>query len=551
MKTTKAKLKIGTLFLALLLFALTALPAAAKTTPAGETVGTVLFYITGSGGEEILVSQIPVAEMEADMKAGKLDETVHNYSLLDRFVTTLHQEAQGFTVPAFVDYARGKSSVEALRSVDMTFAGDDVVRFWEIDQTGFDDMDTYSYDDLYGVKRYNFPRLYEYWDYAKQDYYDPAGKMTRDEVIDHIFAGGEEEIFLLSVRAFSQRYMVTSEKFGVDYNMESYWFNQGLLDNQRTIRVMKPMTRDELFNKTPTASDTRYWTANILLDMERDTDIKPLGSVAAPTAVMTDAGDNYYIRFSCATPGATILYNHNFISPSYTPTSPYGDGAVVVPKDSFKTGEVTMTARAVKDGYTDEGVVTLKLKSSGTEQNPVSGNAFSDVPEGEWYEAAVDYVMDRKLFDTQGATKFAPDDNMTRAMLAVAIYRAEGSPDISNFIDFADITRGTPLSAAVSWCSSAKIVLGDENGAFNPDSPITREMIAVFFYRWSAYKKEDLSAKGDLSIFPDSGEIHSWALKELEWANGAKLVNGADGKLNPGGEATRAQAAQLLMNYGK
>ena len=37
--------------------------ASAKTTPAGETVGNVLFYVTNSRGEEILVSQIPVSEM--------------------------------------------------------------------------------------------------------------------------------------------------------------------------------------------------------------------------------------------------------------------------------------------------------------------------------------------------------------------------------------------------------------------------------------------------------------------------------------------------------
>jgi hypothetical protein len=548
MKTAR---NILSLLLALAIFA-AAVPAAAKTTPAGETVGTVLFYVENGAGEQILVSQIPVSEMEADMKAGKIDGTVHNYSLLDRFVTTLHQEAQGFTAPEFVTYARGKSSVAGLRGLDLSFSGEDVIRFWEIDQTGFDELDTYTYKDLYGMKRYNFPLLYEYWDYAKQDYCDPEGKMTRAEVIDHIFKNGEEEIFLLSVRAFSQRYMVTSEKFGVDYNMESYWYGQGLLDNERTMRVMKPMTRDELYNRLPTASDTRYWTANILLGMEKKPDIKPLGTVAAPEAVMTEAGDNYYIRFSCATPGASILYNHNFVSPGYTPTSPYGDGAVVVPKQYFKSGEVTMTARAVKDGCTDAGVVTLKLKSSGTEQNPVSASAYSDVPEGAWYEDAVSYVMDRRLFDTLGgANKFAPESPMTRAMLAAALYRAQGSPGVTEFADFKDVTRGTPLSAAVSWCRSAGIVNGYEDGSFKPDDEITREQIAVMMYRWASYKKKDLSARGDLSRFPDAGETSNYARDALTWAVGVKIINGMDdGMVAPGGTATRAQVARILSNYG-
>ncbi|MDR3278175.1 MAG: hypothetical protein LBT12_05320, partial [Oscillospiraceae bacterium] len=323
------KLVTAILILAIAL-TLCALPASAKTTPAGQTVGTVLFYITNAKGEEILVSQIPVTEMEADMAAGKIDATLHNYSLLDKFVTTLHQEAQGFSVPDFIDYARGKSTVAAIKALPLALEDASTIQFWEIDQTAYDDMDTYTYGDLYGVPRYNFPLLYEYWDYKTQDYYDPTGKMTREETIDHIFKNRQPELFVLSVRAFSQRYMATSEKFGVDYNMESYWFNQGFLDNQRTMRVMKPMTKDELYNKTPTAADTRYWTANIRLNMAGAPSLAPLGTVAAPTAVMTESADNYYVRFSCATEGAAILYNHNFISPSYTPTSPYNaaDGAV-------------------------------------------------------------------------------------------------------------------------------------------------------------------------------------------------------------------------------
>ena len=213
------------------LMAAAAQPVPGKTIPAGQTVGNVLFYITNAKGEEILVSQIPVSEMEADMAAGKIDSTLHNYSLLDRFVTTLHQEAQGFSVPEFIDYAKGKSSLASLRSLPLALNGESTVQFWEIDQRGYDDMDTYTYDELYGVARYNFPLLYQYWDYTKQDYYDPAGKMSRAEVIDYIFENGRPETVIMSVRAFSQRYMITSEKFGVDYNMESYWNEKKLLDN--------------------------------------------------------------------------------------------------------------------------------------------------------------------------------------------------------------------------------------------------------------------------------------------------------------------------------
>jgi hypothetical protein len=49
---------------------------------------------------------------------------------------------------------------------------------------------------------------------------------------------------------------------------------------------MKPMTKDELYNKAPTASETRYWTANILLAMANAPDISPPGKVAASRLVV-------------------------------------------------------------------------------------------------------------------------------------------------------------------------------------------------------------------------------------------------------------------------
>ncbi|MDR2088455.1 MAG: S-layer homology domain-containing protein [Clostridiales Family XIII bacterium] len=550
MKTIK---KTGAFFVVLALLLALAVFVQAKTIPAGQTVGNVLFYITNAKGEEILVSRLPVSEMEADMQAGKINATLHNYSLLDRFVTTLHQEAQGFTVPEFIDYAKGKSPVAALRALPLSLEGQSSVQFWEIDRAGYDEADTYTYGELYGVQRYNFPLLYEYWDYEKQDYCDPAGKLTREAVIDRIFAHGEPETVLLSVRAFSQRYMVTSEKFREDYNMEGYWQSQGLLDNDRTMRIMKPMTKDELYNKTPTANDTRYWTANIRLNMADAPGIAPLGVVAAPTAALTETSDNYYIRFSCETPGATILYNHNFSSPSYTPTALYGDDAVAIPKSAFPGGIVTMTARAVKEGFGDAGVVTLTLKPAGAEQSPesaASASTYSDVPAGAWYEEAVRFVMEKGLFDLTGKSDFSPEAPMTRAMLVTALYRLDGSPSVASFVEFDDVTKGTPLSAAVSWASGADVVNGMGDGTFAPDARITREQIAAMLHRYALHGGAAEGAAGDLSGFSDADAVSDWAAESMRLAVGRKLVSGmGDGTLNPQGTATRAQVARILLNY--
>ncbi|MCD7947634.1 MAG: S-layer homology domain-containing protein [Oscillospiraceae bacterium] len=526
----------------------------AKTSPAGETVGNVLFYVTNTAGEEILVSQVSVSTMEADMQEGKISTKLHNYSVLDRFVTTLHQEAQGFTVGEFIDYAQGKSTSDTLRALDLSFQNEDKIAFWEIDQTAYDDLDTYTYNTLYGVERYNFPLLYKYWDYTTQDYADPEGKMTRDEVIDYIFENGESENFLLSVRAFSQRYMITSEKMEAgDYNMENYWSQMGYLDNQRTIRMMKPMTKDELYNKTSTAADTRYWVSNIKLDMVNRPTVTSLGNVATPTATMTEDSENYYVYLSCATEGATILYNHNFASTNYTPTSPYGGTPVIIPKTTFKTGTVTLTARAVKEGYTDEGVVSFTLTSSGTETGVWTDATFSDVAESDWsYEYAA-YVFDNGLFDMMGTDTFAPNEDMTRAMLVTALYRMAGSPTILASTKFTDVADGAAYKDAVAWAYTNGVVTGTSDTTFAPDASITREQITAMLYRYAEnIAKVSMTASDDLAKFSDKGALSAYAVDSMQWAVGAGLINGmTETELQPQGTANRAQVAAMVMRLAQ
>jgi hypothetical protein len=528
------------------------LTASAKTVANGQTVDTVLFYVKNAAGEDILVSHVTVAEMEADLTAGALDDTVHNYSVLDRYVTTVHQEAQGLTIPEFVAYAQSKSTLDSLKSLNLTFQGSDTIAFWEIDGTGYDQVDTYTYDDLYGVARYNFPLLYQYWNYTTQDYYDPAGVMSREEVIDYIFAHGEPETVRLSVRAFSQRYIVTDEKYGTgDYNMENLWQSQGKLDSQRTPRLMLPMTESDLRDKRSTASDGRYWNANLRLDMAQDPEIQSLGQVAAPTAVMTEDADNYYITFTCATAGATILYNHNTQNPSYTPTCAYEGRAVVVPKSDFPGGTVTMTCRAVKDGYTDAGVQTLTLTSSGAytpeQEDQTSAawqNPFTDVASGSWYYDAVAFVNQENLFNGTGdGSTFSPDGTMTRSMFATVLHRYYDTPAPAGAAPFDDIPANDWYSDAVAWAYEQGHMNGTDNSRFSPEGEISLEQMLTVLWRCAG------SPSSSAALPTDLGPISTWASDAVRWASETGLLTDIGGTLTAQGAATRAQVAGILRNF--
>lgn len=94
------------------------------------------------------------------------------------------------------------------------------------------------------------------------------------------------------------------------------------------------------------------------------------------------------------------------------------------------------------------------------------------------------------------------------------------------------------------------MVSGYEDGTFRPEKAVTREELAQMLYNYAQHKGYDLTASGDLTAFPDGDKVQNWAETAMAWANGNGLINGYDdGTLEPGGNATRAQAASILMNF--
>ena len=53
------------------------------------------------------------------------------------------------------------------------------------------------------------------------------------------------------------------------------------------------------------------------------------------------------------------------------------------------------------------------------------------------------------------------------------------------------------------------------------------------------------------AVLPKASERPAVLGEAMRWAVGAGIVNGMDGKMNPQGEATRAQMATMLMRYAK
>lgn len=178
---------------------------------------------------------------------------------------------------------------------------------------------------------------------------------------------------------------------------------------------------------------------------------------------------------------------------------------------------------------------------------------FTDVVAGTWYYGAAAYAYNNGLFAGMTPTTFAPNATMTRAMLVSVLWRLAGEPAPKAPNTFVDVPDGAWYTDAVTWAAENGVVSGIGGSRFDPSGFVTREQTAEILYNYAHSKGYDVSARADLTAFPDAGSVSGWAEKALSWANAAGLINGTvrDGQtiLDPQGSASRAQVAMILMNY--
>ncbi len=171
---------------------------------------------------------------------------------------------------------------------------------------------------------------------------------------------------------------------------------------------------------------------------------------------------------------------------------------------------------------------------------------FTDVKAEHWYYNAVEYCFMEGIISGVGDNKFAPQTELSRAMLVRILWNMEDCPKPTGDY-FTDIGTDRWYTDAVNWAAENGIVAGMDSEHFCPEDSITREQLAAIMQRYSAYLGNDTSARADLYGYDDSDKISSWAYESMQWAVSTGLISGrSETILAPKGTATRAETAQII-----
>ena len=222
-----------------------------------------------------------------------------------------------------------------------------------------------------------------------------------------------------------------------------------------------------------------------------------------------------------------------------TPNKGYAVAKVLI--DSKNVGAVkSYTFENVKKNHTIEVVF---MKASG---NPQTG-VFVDVPEGSYYEEAVNWAVEKGITTGTDATHFSPDGICTRAQAVTFLWRAAGSPAAKSAVmPFTDVKAGSYYYDAVLWAVENGITKGTSDTMFSPDATCTRAQIVTFL--WRAGGSPAVSGN---SAFTDVAADAYYAAA-VAWAEKNGITGGIGGGLfGSGSNCTRAQIVTFIWRSVK
>lgn len=182
---------------------------------------------------------------------------------------------------------------------------------------------------------------------------------------------------------------------------------------------------------------------------------------------------------------------------------------------------------------------------------------YTDAETTAWYHDGVHYIIEKSLMTGYGNGIFKPNTDTSRAMIAVMLWRLEGSPVVNYLLDFEDVKAEAWYTEAIRWAKSEGIIGGYGNGCWGPDNAVTREQMVTILWRYAQYKGYDVSVGEDTNIlsYDDAFDVAEYAIPAMQWACGSGMVQGMndpDGEgmiLDPESKGTRAQIATMLMRF--
>lgn len=182
---------------------------------------------------------------------------------------------------------------------------------------------------------------------------------------------------------------------------------------------------------------------------------------------------------------------------------------------------------------------------------------FTDVAPDAWYAESVSFMVKNNIFQGVTKTRFAPNQETTRAMFVTLLKRLETYGEDFQVVCKepvypSDTVENAWYYEAAGWAVGAGIFPLD-GGDFQPSQPITREEIALCLYHFTHARGYDtITDESKVDGYVDGGSVAAASREAVAWAVSNGYLHGKSGSmLDPSGAATRVEIAEILTRYLK
>ena len=171
---------------------------------------------------------------------------------------------------------------------------------------------------------------------------------------------------------------------------------------------------------------------------------------------------------------------------------------------------------------------------------------FNDLENVSWAEESIKKLFDLGVISESEDGKFNPNNNIKRSEFIKLIVEALDLNDENATSSFNDVAENAWYYTYAAAAQKAGIVLGGDDGKFNPDAYITRQDMSVIIARALKLYGIDKNEEQSL-IFDDDASISNYAKDAIYLLKDLGIINGTgENNFTPLGNATRAQTAKMV-----
>lgn len=212
--------------------------------------------------------------------------------------------------------------------------------------------------------------------------------------------------------------------------------------------------------------------------------------------------------------------------------------------DTIDPTTVAVTANITfKAVYKNKETVKPGTDTPATPSTPVE--EFTDLEGYAWAKDAIYTLKTKGIINGTSATTFAPANNIKRGDFILILVRMLGIT-AEKTDNFADVPADSYYAEAIEIAKAAGIAKGSGEN-FMPEATITRQDLITLAYRAFLAKGliTETAETTPLDVFADKADVADYAVSAMSSMVKAGIITGANGKVNPKNNATRAEVAVM------